>query len=118
MGGYGQHYPNLRLDRMEHKLDVILDRLRGLAQLEQRLMSALTDQLDRLETEVGQTSGVVDSGIVLLDGLTALVLELKAEATDNPALAARVQTVVDALSSKKQSLAEAVARDALPSETP
>ena len=114
MGSYGQHYPNQRLDRMEHKLDLVLDRLRSLAQLEHRLMSALTDQLDSLEAKVSETSGVVDSGIVLLDGLTALVLELKNEAADNPALAARVQAVVDALEGKKQALAEAVQRDALP----
>lgn len=95
---------------IEHKLDLVLARLGHLEELETQIMTDLTDQLDHLETAVKANADVEDSAILLLDGLTKLINDLKSATTD-PAVIARIQAVSDAVEAKKAALAAAVAAD-------
>ena len=62
----------------------------------------MTNKLIALEEEVVETSTVVDSAVVLLNGLSQLLKDSQGDP-------ARVQAVIDALDAKTSELADAVA---------
>jgi len=71
----------------------------------------MSAQLDTLTQEVTEMSTVVDSAIVLINGLAAQIVELK----DDPAA---LQALADSLDAKANSLAAAVAANTPPVDPP
>ena len=74
-------------------------------------MSAFTDAVARLETEVEETRGAVDSATVLIQGLADYI---RANSADPAALIA----MSDKLDADQAAIAAAVAANPLPEEPP
>jgi hypothetical protein len=87
------------------KLDQIISLLKTITK-ETKTMSV---ELDQLEVQVAQTDGVIDSAVVLINGvvgqLQALADELAAEGIDN----SKVVAITNDLSARTEALAAAVA---------
>jgi hypothetical protein len=94
---------HLHDDRVHDKLDEILFLVREINRREKKM----APELDRLETQVAATDGVIDSAVVLLQGVKAKLDEL---ASVDP----RVAALADDLGIKTQALAEAVANTPTP----
>ena len=70
-------------------------------------MSALSDKIDALTTEVEQMKTVEQSAVTLLNGLSAIIADLKNGVTD-PAVLAKIDAANAALDAAKNDLAAAV----------
>lgn len=80
-----------RLDVIEKKLDGLISEVRKMSK-----------ELENLTKEVGEIGSVVDSAIVLINGLSTQIVALK----DDPAA---LQALADSLDDKASELAAAVA---------
>ncbi|HEX3058060.1 MAG TPA: hypothetical protein VHP62_01790 [Usitatibacter sp.] len=70
-------------------------------------MSALSDKIDALTDEVTQMKTVEQSAVTLLNGLTAIIADLKNGVTD-PAVLAKIDAAVAALDAAKNDLAAGI----------
>lgn len=96
-----------RIEVDQQELAGRMDRLSEQLSREETRMSAA---LDDLTTQVAGTSGVIDSAVVLINGLADKVDALIAAGNNDPALAALSAD----LKAKSDALAEAVANNPVP----
>lgn len=99
-----------RLDEIEDKLDLILDK-------ENTIMSLETDALDQAEAAATANSAADDSAEKLLITISKMVADLKANATD-PATVARITALATAINSRAKQLGDAVAANTPAATTP
>lgn len=74
---------------------------------EDKIMSALTDQLDALEKNTAAIDNAEDSAEAAFTRLAAMIADLRAGVTD-PAVLARIKAVSDELAARAGKLAAAV----------
>ena len=88
------------MDRIERKLDVLLDQLLAIKQESKMASAEMQAALDTLTTKVNNISGVVDSTVVLLNE----VAQLMRDAANDPA---EVLALADTIDTKATALATA-----------
>jgi len=91
------------------RLDQIIAGLADIKDRQEKDMATIEEALVALEQQVATTDGVVDSVIVLLNGITARLQLLIEELAEQPAEAAELQALVDNLKAKTEALAAAAA---------
>lgn len=101
---------NDRLDALHADIRAIRHGLRHVLEGEQIIMQDLTE----LNDAVTEESSVIDSAIVLIDGIAAQLQD----ALNNGADPAAIQAVVDSINGKKDELAAAVAANTPAEPTP
>lgn len=101
-----EHEVFLAFEQINAKLDVLLASQSNLTHLENLTVA----KIDDLEQEVSKVSGVQDSAIALINGISQ---QLKDAAADPQ----RIQAVIDSLDAKSDALAAAVAANT-PAPTP
>ncbi len=91
----------MKLDRIERSIDV----------LHQKVNEVMNESLVRLQDEVSETRGVVDSAITLLNGLSAQIRQLRLEP-------AKLDELADSLDAQQAALAAAIAANTVPDNNP
>ncbi len=94
--------------KLNAKLNYVIALLHQIQDMENKIMSDVTDALDELEKETTAISGAEDSAEAAFTRLAALILSLKDSQTD-PATAKRITDAAAALKAKADALAAAVA---------
>lgn len=95
------------LNRIEDKLDRVLNLLHKVLYKEDKIMGQLEDALTQAEAQAKANSDAEDAVEALLTALSAQIAALKTNTTD-PATIARVQALSDALQARAAQLAAAV----------
>jgi hexokinase len=90
------------------RLEVLVTKLGLIVQGEEKLMSEITDALDKAEAAAKANSEADDSAEQLITTLSGLVAQLKTQTTD-PATATRINALADALTARAAQLGTAVA---------
>jgi hypothetical protein len=101
----------MRIDVYVHASDdpvtALLTKIMAALQKMEQTMSALSDKIDALTAEVEQMKTVEQSAVTLLNGLSAIIADLKNGVTD-PAVLAKIDAANAALDAAKNDLAAAV----------
>jgi hypothetical protein len=104
----------MRIDVYVHASDdpvtALLTKVTEALQKMEQTMSALTDKIDALTDEVTQMKTVEQSAVTLLNGLTAIIADLKNGVSD-PVVLAKIDAAISAISAAKNDLAAAVVAD-------
>ena len=98
---------NTKLDAILTQLGVDHRLLQAVKTEEDQIMSALTDQLDALETNTKAIADSEDAAEAAFTRLAAMIADLKAGVTD-PAVLARIDAVSTELAARAGKLAAAV----------
>jgi hypothetical protein len=101
----------MRIDVYVHASDdpvtSLLTKVTAALQKMEHTMSVLSDKIDALTDEVTQMKTVEQSAVTLLNGLTAIIADLKNGVTD-PAVLAKIDAAVSALDAAKADLAAGI----------
>ena len=101
----------MRIDVYVHASDdpvtALLTKVMAALQQMEQTMITLSDKIDALTTEVEQMKTVEQSAVTLLNGLSAIIADLKNGVTD-PAVLAKIDAANAALDAAKNDLAAAV----------
>jgi ATP/maltotriose-dependent transcriptional regulator MalT len=96
---------NAQIDRIENKLDVII---KDLTRMEKAAMAQYDAELTALEAQAKANEDIEDSATATLAAVSQLVAALKTGQTD-PATAARITALAEALKGHSDPLGAAVA---------
>lgn len=93
------------------------ERSERLLRLLEAKLSDVSDKVDALVAEVASQTTVIQGAEALLNNLNTLLQEAIANRGNDPALAARVQAVIDQIDAQKAELAQAITTNT-PAATP
>lgn len=96
-----------KLEHIDRKLDRMIDMIGQVRTKEDKIMSAITDAVDKMEAAAAANSNADDAAEAMLITLSQQIADLKL-GTSDPATIARIEALADAVNARASHLAAAI----------